>query len=82
MKQTTKHKVKRLTPDRVVNKFTLHPHLNGMTYIQHFVFSTKLGLKLGRLVLVALVRAIFPWVWKREVSTTVNRLSREFRVKR
>jgi hypothetical protein len=74
--------VKRLTPHKITNKFTLHPHLNGMTYIQHFAFSTRLGLRLGRLVVVAITHAIFPWIWKREVSTTINSLSRGFRVKR
>ena len=74
--------VVRLMPKTVVRSFTLHPHLNGMTYIQHFAFSAKVGIKLARLVLVAFTHAIFPWIWKREVSDSVNKLSRGFRIKR
>ncbi len=71
-----------LQRNRVIQKFTRHPHIEDMTYIQHMRFSIKTALIFGRLLVVGLVHAIFPWVWKKEVSNTISKLAIEFRLRR
>ena len=68
--------------NRVLQKFNRHPHMEDMTYIQHMRFSIRTALTFGRLLVVGVVHAIFPWVWKKEVSNTVSKLAIEFRLRR
>jgi hypothetical protein len=68
--------------NRVLIKFNSHPQMNDMTYIQHMRFSIKTALTFGRLCIVGIVHAIFPWIWSKKVSDTVLKLAIEFRLRR
>ena len=78
-KQTLLRLIRR---NRVLIKFTRHPHMNDMTYIQHMRFSIKTALTFGTLCIVSIVHAIFPWMWSKKVSDTVLKLAIEFRLRR
>ena len=82
MRARTKIALLRMLRHPIVSKFTLHPRLSNMTYIQHMRFSMRMALTFGRLVFVAIIHAIFPWIWQKEASNRVSELAIEFRLRR
>ncbi len=82
MRGITRIALLRLLKNPIFNKFTVHPRMTGMTYIQHMRFSLRSALTFARLFYVAIIHAIFPWVWKKEVSNRVSELAIQFRLRR
>jgi hypothetical protein len=82
MRRITKIALLRLLKNPISDKFTLHPRMHDMTYIQHMRFSLRTALTFARLFYVAMIHAIFPWVWKKEASNRVSELAIQFRLRR
>jgi hypothetical protein len=51
----------------------------NMNYTMHWRFAWILALKLLALSLIALVHGIFPSIWVQSVSSSINKMSDEFR---
>ncbi len=56
------------------NIFTEHPRAVGETYLQHFWFAFSTGLQLLLWGGVAILHALFPFMFKTFVSDRVKRL--------
>jgi len=56
------------------NIFTEHPNTVGETYFQHFLFALGTGLKLIFWGLIAIVHALFPFLFKTYVSSQITML--------
>lgn len=59
------------------NPFTAHPHQVGESYIKHFGFAAKTGLKLILWGGVALIHGVFPFLFTAYVSIWIKELYRQ-----
>jgi hypothetical protein len=57
------------------NPFTQHPSTVGMTYLQHFVFASKLAVWTFASCVASVFHAFFPFLFKTFTSRTVYRLN-------
>ena len=57
------------------NPFTKHPRLVGETYLEHMWCACKFFIKLQLLSFVALVHAIFPFMFEFTASSGVKKLN-------
>jgi len=56
------------------NIFTEHPKSVGESYIKHMLFAIKVGLKLILWGFVAIIHAMFPFIFKTYVSSNIKKL--------
>lgn len=56
------------------NIFTEHPKKVGETYFQHFLFALGTGFKLILWGAIAILHAIFPFLFKTYVSSKITKL--------
>ena len=56
------------------NIFTQHPQSVGETYFQHFRFAGFTGLKLILWGFIAIIHALFPFLFKTYVSSQISTL--------
>ena len=54
--------------------FTDHPQRVGETYFQHFRFAAKTGLLLLMAGAACLIHSVFPFVFTRTASQTIQRI--------
>ena len=56
------------------NIFTEHPKSVGESYTKHMLFAIKVGLKLILWGFVAIIHAMFPFIFKTYVSSNIKKL--------
>ena len=56
------------------NPFISHPHKVGESYIQHFGFAVKTGIKLILWGVAAMIHGVFPFIFTSYVSTKIKEL--------
>lgn len=61
-----------LTPSALLRLFTEHPRAAGETYMQHFVFTAKLGARLFYSSMALWLHGIFPFVCTRTASKQIE----------
>lgn len=59
------------------NPFTDHPREVGETYFEHMTASVGVGLRLAGGAIACFVHAVFPFLFVRTGSATIQRLNRE-----
>ena len=60
-----------------INPFTRHPHEVGETYFQHMAAAAGVGLKMAGGAFACFVHAVFPFLFVRTGSATIDRLHRQ-----
>ena len=60
---------------KMLNIFSKHPQEVGETYLQHFVAACKYGFVLFGLFVIAIIHAVFPFVFKKTVSEKILELA-------
>lgn len=60
---------------KMLNIFSKHPQEVGETYLQHFVAACKYGFVLFGLFVIAIIHAVFPFVFKKTVSNKIIELA-------
>ena len=56
------------------NIFTEHPKSVGESYTKHMLFAIKVGLKLILWGFVAIIHAMFPFIFKTYVASNIKKL--------
>jgi hypothetical protein len=56
------------------NIFTQHPNSVGESYTKHMIFAISVGLKLFLWGFIAIIHAIFPFLFKTYVSSRIKEL--------
>jgi hypothetical protein len=59
------------------NPFTSHPREVGETYFEHMGIAARVGLQMGAAALACFVHAIFPFLFVRTGSATIEKLHRQ-----
>ena len=59
------------------NPFTHHPREVGESYFEHMGIATRVGLQLTGGALACFVHAVFPFLFVRTGSETIQRLHRQ-----
>ena len=59
------------------NPFTHHPHAGGETYFEHMGVATRVGLKMAGGAIACFVHALFPFLFVRTGSETIDGLHRQ-----
>tara|TARA_B110000008_G_scaffold194893_1_gene193448 strand:- start:150 stop:350 length:201 start_codon:yes stop_codon:yes gene_type:complete len=59
----------------VSNIFSEHPKEVGETYLEHLIAACRYGLILFRLFIIAIIHAVFPFVFKKTVSDKILELA-------
>ena len=60
---------------QMLNIFSKHPKEVGETYLQHLVAACKYGFVLFGLFVIAIIHAVFPFVFKKTVSEKILELA-------
>ena len=58
------------------NPFTEHPHDVGETYFEHMGIAAGVGLRMAAGALACFVHAVFPFLFVRTGSATIDKLHR------
>jgi|TARA_Y100000385_G_scaffold250162_1_gene272022 hypothetical protein len=61
----------------VSNIFSKHPKEVGETYLQHLVVACKYGFILFGLFIIAIIHAVFPFVFKKTMSHKIIELAEQ-----
>ena len=59
------------------NPFTRHPHEVGETYVEHLGVATRVGLRMAAGAMACFVHALFPFLFVRTGSETIDQLYRQ-----
>jgi len=59
-----------------MNIFSKHPHERGMTYSEHFLHASKLGLIMAKGCAGVLMHALFPFCFQTIATDTYEKLNR------
>jgi uncharacterized NAD(P)/FAD-binding protein YdhS len=59
---------------RTYQLFTTHPHDAGETYLQHFWFVFKMGLRFLKIFFAILIHGVFPFLCTRTASNEVKKI--------
>lgn len=59
----------------LVNPFTNHPHQEGMTYLTHAAFATKIAAGLITAAFKGTVHAIFPFWFQTSMSDHIRNVA-------
>lgn len=59
------------------NPFTSHPREVGETYFEHMGIASRVGLQMGGAALACFVHAVFPFLFVRTGSATIEKLHRQ-----
>lgn len=59
------------------NPFTRHPKEVGETYWQHMVLAGRVGLQMAGGAVACFVHAVFPFLFVRTGSATIDKLHRQ-----
>jgi hypothetical protein len=59
------------------NPFTSHPREVGESYFEHMGIAARVGLQMGGAALACLVHAVFPFLFVRTGSATIEKLHRQ-----
>ena len=60
-----------------VNPFTHHPHEVGESYIEHMGVASRVGLQLAGGAIACFIHAVFPFLFVRTGSETIEKLHRQ-----
>ena len=60
-----------------INPFTRHPHEVGESYFRHMAVAARVGARMAAGAAACFVHAIFPFLFERTGSATIDRLHRQ-----
>ena len=61
-----------------MSMFHKHPHENGMTYREHFVFAMRVGWRMTFAGIACMFHAIIPFCFETSASKCVDELNKKF----
>lgn len=66
----------------IFKKFVEHPNSVGENYFQHFFFAFQISFLSAQISLIALIHAIFPFLFLTEASDRLEKLQQKIKNKR
>jgi hypothetical protein len=67
--------------NKILIKFTNHPNINNMSYLQHLKRSMSLSLQMCMGFIYLFIHAIFPFIFEKSGSNMIHNLYDQVKIK-